>query len=112
MNISYIVTLRGPPLDSGFYGFLDFFWIFFWGFLSKLLRLLLKVTKVTTGHQKLEEEKKGPKQHNKLSFFARRAKKDQQSSVNHLVTNIGYNFTWLLYKLGGVGHIDNRPFNA
>ena len=37
----------------------DFFWFFwgdfffgFYGFFSKLLRLLLKVTDVTTGHQK------------------------------------------------------------
>ena len=49
---------------------MDFF--VFLGFLSKLLMLLLKVTKVTTGHQKL------PKMgQNSIisSFFARRAKK-------------------------------------
>ena len=42
------------------------------GFFSKLLMLLLKVTKVTTGHQKL------PKMGQNsiiISFFARRAKK-------------------------------------
>ena len=48
----------------------DFFG--FSGFLSKFLRLLLKVTKITTGHQKLP--KNGPKQHYKPSlgpfFFA------------------------------------------
>ena len=38
-----------------FLKFLYFLWIFFWslGFLSKLPRLLIKVTKVTTAHQKL-----------------------------------------------------------
>ena len=51
-----------------------YFWISFWfvfgflGFLSKLLRLLLKVTKVNTGHQKL------PKQHKK-PFFCPKGKK-------------------------------------
>ena len=66
--------------------FLDFwiFWIFFeifgisfdffgfLGFLSKLVRLLLKVTKFTTGHQKL------PKMNQNSiirSFFAGRSKK-------------------------------------
>ena len=79
---SFSVTLRVPPprfLDFWpvltifwFLGFLCIFWIildffdffllliffccwffyFFWGFFSKLLRLLLKFTKVTTGHQK------------------------------------------------------------
>ena len=53
---------------------MDFFKLFsfFLGFLSKLLRLLLNVTKVTTGHQK------SPKMgQNSIisSFFARRAKK-------------------------------------
>ena len=51
--------------------FLDFFLLFlffFYGFFSKLLWLLLKITKVTTGHQKW------PKQHNKL-FFAQKTKK-------------------------------------
>ena len=48
----------------------DFFVLFF----SKLLRLFLKVTKVTTGHQEWQQ-KNGPKQHNKLSFLARKAQK-------------------------------------
>ena len=49
---------------------MDFF--VFLGFLSKFLRLLLKVTKVTTGHQKLP---KMGQNSIKSSFFARRAKK-------------------------------------
>ena len=64
-----------------FFGFLIFFeiflffcWIFigFLGFLSKFLRLLLKVTKVTTGHQKLPKMGR-----NSIisSFFAQRAKR-------------------------------------
>ena len=52
----------------GFWG--DFFVLL--GFLSKLLRLLLKVTKVTTGHQKLP---KMGQNSIKRSFFDRRAKK-------------------------------------
>ena len=63
------------------WGFFEFFWIFkiffgfflvFWGFLSKLLRSLLNVIKVTTEHKKL------PKMgQNSIisSFFDRRAKK-------------------------------------
>ena len=43
------------------------------GFLSKLLRLLLKVTKVTTGYQKLP--KMGKKNNIISSFFARRTDK-------------------------------------
>ena len=49
-----------------------FFWIFFLGIFSKSLRLLLKVTEVTTGHQKW------PKMGQSSiisSFFARRTKK-------------------------------------
>ena len=70
----------------GFFGlflklFLDvrFFWGFsfilfgFLGFLSKLLRLLLKVTKVTIGHQKLL---KMGQSSIISSFFAQRAKKN------------------------------------
>ena len=45
--------------------------LFFW-FLSKLLRLLLNVTKVTTEHQKLPKLGQNSM---KSSFFARRAKK-------------------------------------
>ena len=41
------------------------------GFLSKLLRLLIKVTKVTTGHQKLP--KMGQNRIISCFFFARRA---------------------------------------
>ena len=39
---------------TDFVGFLEFCWKFFWTYwiLFKLLRLLLKVTKVTTGHHK------------------------------------------------------------
>ena len=38
-----------------FFQFMDFFYLFFicFGFFFKLLRLLLKNTKITTGHQKL-----------------------------------------------------------
>jgi hypothetical protein len=58
-----------------FYIFVDFFgdfiFNFFW-FLSKLLRLLLNVTTVTTGHQK---SPKMGQNSIKSSFFARRAKK-------------------------------------
>ena len=58
------------------FGFFEFFliffiFIFFW-FLSKLIRLLLNVTMVTTGHQKLP---KMGQNSIKTSFFARRAKK-------------------------------------
>ena len=51
------------------FSFLDFF--VFLEFLSKLLWLLIKVTKVTTGHQKLPKMSQ-----NSIicSFFARRAK--------------------------------------
>ena len=56
-----------------FFNFLDFFLIFsFFWFLSKLIRLLLNVTMVTTGHQKLP---KMGQPSIKSSFFARRAKK-------------------------------------
>ena len=51
--------------------FLDFFVVFFW-LLSKLLRLLLNVTTVTTGHQK---SPKMGKNSIKSFFFAQRAKK-------------------------------------
>ena len=44
----------------------------FFLFLSKLLRLLLNVTTVTTGHQKSPKSGQNSK---KSSFFARRAKK-------------------------------------
>ena len=46
--------------------------MFFWGFLSKLIRLLLKVTKVTSGHK---NRQKWPKQHNKLFFLPEVQKK-------------------------------------
>ena len=52
--------------------FLRFF-AFFWGFLLKLLLLLLKGTKFTTGYQKFD--KNGPKQHNKLSLLPKVKKK-------------------------------------
>ena len=47
--------------------FLDFFWIF-----SNLLRSLLKVTEVTTKHQKWPKISKNSTQ---IFFFAQRAKK-------------------------------------
>ena len=53
----------------------------FWGLLSKLQMLLLKFTKVSTGHQKFPK-KRGPKQHNKL-FFAWRAKKASAEGQSH-----------------------------
>ena len=59
---------------GGFFFFLNFFKNFgdFLGFLLKLLGLLLKVTNVTTGHQKLPNMGQ-----NSItsSFFARRANK-------------------------------------
>ena len=54
----YYFVFFGFFFNFGIFEFFENFWIFFWissvflGFLSKLLRLLLKVTKVTTGHQK------------------------------------------------------------
>ena len=69
-----------------YFGFFGFFWIFglfkkkkdflgfflFFWFLSKLQRLLVNVTRVTTRHQK---SPKMGKNSIKRSFFARRAKK-------------------------------------
>ena len=52
-----------------FFGFLDFFF----GLFSKLLRLLLKVTEVTTKHQKLPLVGKISI---KISFFCPKGKKD------------------------------------
>ena len=48
----------------------------FFGFLTKLLRLLLKVNKITAGNQNQKlKTNNGPKQHNNFFFFAQRAKK-------------------------------------
>ena len=59
------------PSAEAFFWVKNYFFVFL-GFLSKLLMLLLKVTKVTTGHQKLP---KMGQNSIRSSFFAQRAKK-------------------------------------
>ena len=92
LSFFYIFLVLGFLLWIFFFGFFGLFffdiWIFwnflkkfgfsldFFGFLEfllKLLRLLLKVTKVATGHQKLS--KMGRNSILSFFFFARRAKK-------------------------------------
>ena len=71
LNFFFFFNLFGPISD--FWGFYEiFFFLFFLHIFFKFLRLPLKITNVTTGHQKWP--KMGQKKHIISFFFAKRLK--------------------------------------
>ena len=79
--------------------FLDF--SVFLGFLSKLLRLLLKVTKGTTGHQHFA--KNGSKQHKKP--------RPKAEALCSLMLEIGFIYSNYVINLFGWGKIFNYKYS-